>query len=121
MTESIPVALSSNVYPVGGAGSCRSHLDRHRRGRTECPDDDGPGKVIADFAHFRSIPDNPNCISHDIVYSLLTDLSDNLWIGTIAGMDKLDLKKKKFSHYKKTEDPASLNLLDNVIASIYRG
>jgi ligand-binding sensor domain-containing protein/signal transduction histidine kinase len=73
-----------------------------------------------DFVRFRNMPDNPNCISHDIVYSLQVDKSSNLWIGTIAGMDKLDLKRKKFRHYKKTEDPASVDLLDNVIGSIFQ-
>ena len=75
---------------------------------------------LADIVHFRSIPNNPNCISHDNVYSLLVDKSSNLWIGTIAGMDKLDMKRKKFRHYKKTEDPTSVNLLDNVIGSIFQ-
>jgi signal transduction histidine kinase/ligand-binding sensor domain-containing protein len=71
------------------------------------------------FIHFRSKPDNPGYISHDIVYSLCEDQSHNLWIGTIAGMDKLDLKKKKFARYKKTEDPRSIDLLDNVIGSLF--
>jgi ligand-binding sensor domain-containing protein/signal transduction histidine kinase len=74
----------------------------------------------AHFSHFRSLADNANYISHDIVYSLYEDKSHNLWIGTIAGVDKMDLKRKKFRHYKKTDDPASVDLLDNVIASIYR-
>jgi signal transduction histidine kinase/ligand-binding sensor domain-containing protein len=75
---------------------------------------------VANFVQFRSIPNNPNCISHDNVYSLRVDKSSNLWIGTIAGIDKLDVKKKKFRNYKKTEDPASVNLLDNVIGSIFQ-
>jgi ligand-binding sensor domain-containing protein/signal transduction histidine kinase len=74
----------------------------------------------SDFMHYRSIPDSRGYISHDIVYSLYHDRSNNLWIGTIAGIDKLDLKKKKFSHYKKTDNPASVDLLDNVIGSIHK-
>jgi ligand-binding sensor domain-containing protein/signal transduction histidine kinase len=72
------------------------------------------------ISHFRSLANNPNYLSHDIVYSLYEDKSQNLWIGTIAGIDKMDLKKKKFRHYKKSEDPASVDLLDNVIASLFK-
>ncbi|MBN1791762.1 MAG: hypothetical protein JW830_14775 [Bacteroidales bacterium] len=80
----------------------------------------GIGENAAEFTHFRSLADNTSYISHDIVYSLYEDNSRNLWIGTIAGIDKMDLKKKKFHHYKKTDDPASVDLLDNVIASLYK-
>lgn len=59
-------------------------------------------------------------ISHDIVYSLYQDQSKNLWIGTIAGLDKLDLKEQKFRHYKETDNPASIDLLDNVIGAIFK-
>jgi PAS domain S-box-containing protein len=73
----------------------------------------------ADLFHFRSGPDNTNYISHDIVSSLFEDNSHNLWIGTIAGIDKTDLKKKSIQTYNKSENPNSINLLDNVIASVY--
>lgn len=73
----------------------------------------------SDFFHFRSGPDNTNYISHDIVPSLFEDNSHNLWIGTIAGIDITDLKKKSIQTYIKSENPNSVDLLDNVIASIY--
>lgn len=79
----------------------------------------GP-KGNADFFHFRSGADNTNYISHDIVYSLFEDNSNNLWIGTIAGIDKTDLKPKNIRTYYKSENPNSVDLLDNVIASIYQ-
>jgi ligand-binding sensor domain-containing protein/signal transduction histidine kinase len=75
---------------------------------------------IADCIQYRSLPENSNGISHDIVYSLYEDKSRNLWIGTLAGIDKLDLKRNKFNYYKKTDNPGSVDLLDNVIASIYK-
>jgi len=59
-------------------------------------------------------------IGHDIVQSLLIDRSENLWIGTLQGISKTDLKKKKFSIYRNSNSPNSLNLLGNVIASIYQ-
>jgi len=72
------------------------------------------------FTHFRSGPDKANYISHDIVHSLFEDKSENLWIGTISGISKTDLKKKSIRTYTKTDNPGSIDLLDNVIASVYQ-
>jgi signal transduction histidine kinase/ligand-binding sensor domain-containing protein len=69
---------------------------------------------------FRSGAGIRNVISHDIVYSLYEDNSYNLWIGTIAGVDKTDLKKKNIRYYRKSNDPGSIDLLDNIIASVYK-
>ncbi len=74
----------------------------------------------ADFIHFRSGTDNSNYISHDIVHSLYEDNSNNLWIGTLSGVNKTDLKKKSIRTYTKSDNPNSINLLDNVIASVYQ-
>ena len=59
-------------------------------------------------------------IGHDIVQSLLIDQSENLWIGTLQGISKTDLKKKKFNLYRRSNSPNSLELLGNVIASLYK-
>jgi signal transduction histidine kinase/ligand-binding sensor domain-containing protein len=69
---------------------------------------------------FRSGAGIRNAITHDIVYSLYEDNSNNLWIGTIAGVDKTDLKQKNIRYYKRSNDPGSLDLLDNIIASVYK-
>ena len=71
------------------------------------------------FEQFRGSAGIRNVLSHDIVYALHEDNSYNLWIGTIAGVDKTDLKKKNFSIYKRSGDPGSIDLLDNLIASVY--
>jgi signal transduction histidine kinase/ligand-binding sensor domain-containing protein len=71
------------------------------------------------FVHFRNLADNDEFIGHDIVLSLLEDRSNNLWIGTIAGVDKTDLKKSSINSYMKTDNPNSIDLLDNVIASVF--
>ena len=63
---------------------------------------------------------HPNYICNDFVLSLIIDKSNNLWIGTLNGLDKTDLKPKKFELYRKSEGVGSLDLLDNVIASIYK-
>jgi len=59
-------------------------------------------------------------VSHDIIYSLFTDRSNNLWIGTIAGLDKLNLKKTGANIISTSGEPQSYNILDNVIASVYK-
>jgi ligand-binding sensor domain-containing protein/signal transduction histidine kinase len=74
---------------------------------------------VAEFTNFRSGPDNTGYINHDIVLCLCEDYSNNLWIGTLAGIDKTDLKKKSIRIYNKSDNPNSIELLDNIIASIY--
>ena len=74
----------------------------------------------AEFVHFRSSPDKISFISHDIIYALCEDRSNNLWIGTVAGIDKTDLKKKSIKTYLNSDNPNSIDLLDNVIASVYQ-
>ena len=59
-------------------------------------------------------------IGHNIVQSLVIDKSENLWIGTLSGISKTDLKRKKFTLYRKSNSPNSVDLLGNVIASIYK-
>jgi ligand-binding sensor domain-containing protein/signal transduction histidine kinase len=59
-------------------------------------------------------------ISHGIVQSLIIDRSENLWIGTLQGISKTDLKKKKFNLYRRSNSPNSLNLMGNVVASLYK-
>jgi ligand-binding sensor domain-containing protein/signal transduction histidine kinase len=59
-------------------------------------------------------------IGHNIVQSLIIDRSENLWIGTLQGISKTDLKKKKFTLYRRSNSPNSLDLLGNVIASLYK-
>lgn len=71
------------------------------------------------FTSYRSEVEGTEFISHDIVFSLYEDKSCNLWIGTLAGLNKVDLKRKKYRVYKKAESPGSVDLLDNFIASVY--
>lgn len=59
-------------------------------------------------------------IGHNIVQSLIIDRSENLWIGTLSGISKTDLKRKNFELYRKSNSPNSVDLLGNVIASLYK-
>jgi signal transduction histidine kinase/ligand-binding sensor domain-containing protein len=59
-------------------------------------------------------------IGHNIVHSLMIDHSENLWIGTLQGLGKTDLKPRKFNLYRSDGTATPFNLLGNVIASIYK-
>jgi len=59
-------------------------------------------------------------IGHDIVQSLIIDRSENLWIGTLQGISKTDLKEKKFLLYRRSNSPNSVDLFGNVIASLFK-
>ncbi len=59
-------------------------------------------------------------IGHNIVQSLLIDKSENLWIGTLSGISKTDLKRNNFKLYRNSNAPNSTNLLDNVIGGMLK-
>ena len=59
-------------------------------------------------------------VGHNIAQCLLIDKSENLWVGTLSGVSKTDLKKKKFKLYRNTFRPGATNLLGNVIAGMYK-
>lgn len=61
-----------------------------------------------------------NGLNHNIVLSLMVDRSMNLWIGTLSGVNKTDLKKQKFRLYRQSDSPYSVDLTGNVIASLYK-
>jgi ligand-binding sensor domain-containing protein/signal transduction histidine kinase len=59
-------------------------------------------------------------LGHNIVQPLLIDKSDNLWVGTLSGLSKTDLKEKKFRLFQNSNLPGSTNLLGNVVAGLYK-
>jgi len=59
-------------------------------------------------------------LNHNIILSLELDRSENLWIGTLSGVNKTDLKKQKFKLYRNSDSPYSVDLAGNVIASLYK-
>jgi ligand-binding sensor domain-containing protein/signal transduction histidine kinase len=76
--------------------------------------------AMDDQPFFEGFTSENNHLSHNIVNSLIIDRSENLWIGTLQGISKTDLKKPKFTLYRRSDSPYSVNLLGNVIASIYK-
>ena len=75
---------------------------------------------ISQQINFTNTDQVNSTLSHNIVLSLVIDQSNLLWIGTLNGIDKIDLKKSKFNLYRKSNDINSVDLKDNVIASIYK-
>jgi len=73
------------------------------------------------FVHYHSNSEANAALSHDIVLDLFEDRSRVLWIGTLNGVDKTDLKPKKFGLIQKSNNTNSVELLDNVVAAIYKG
>ncbi|RPH30981.1 MAG: hypothetical protein EHM93_14950 [Bacteroidales bacterium] len=63
---------------------------------------------------------SPSYLNNSFVNSMFIDQSQNLWIGTLNGLDKTDLKDPKFKLFRKSSESNSIDLLDNVIASIYK-
>ncbi|HOZ13230.1 MAG TPA: two-component regulator propeller domain-containing protein [Tenuifilaceae bacterium] len=81
---------------------------------------DSNKKVIVETQISSGVEQNASQINHSTVNSLIIDRSHNLWIGTLNGLDKTDLKDPRFKLYRKSKETNSVNLLDNVIASIYK-
>lgn len=59
-------------------------------------------------------------IVYNIIQSLIIDKSENLWVGTLSGISKMDLKRKKFTLYRKSNLPNSVDLAGNVVASLFK-
>jgi ligand-binding sensor domain-containing protein/serine phosphatase RsbU (regulator of sigma subunit) len=80
---------------------------------------DSQKKQIRNINNYSNNINDGKTIISDVVSSLYEDQSHIIWIGSFLGLNKLDLKPKKFLLYKKTESEHSINLLDNFIASAY--
>ncbi|HMA76241.1 MAG TPA: SpoIIE family protein phosphatase, partial [Candidatus Krumholzibacteriaceae bacterium] len=72
------------------------------------------------FKHYKSRANDPNSLSHDIVWSILEDDSGILWIGTHGGgLDRLDRENNRVEHFRHDpDDPASLS--HDIVRVIFR-
>lgn len=71
---------------------------------------------VKSIEHYRA---GENSISHDILYTLLLDHSNNLWVGSLAGTDKVNLKESGIQVIANNTGAQSVDIMDNVVASIY--
>lgn len=70
-------------------------------------------EALVAFVHYKHDPYNPNSLSNNRVWNILEDDNGDLWIGTNAGLNKLNTKTGSFSHYKY--NPNNPNSLSNDI------
>ena len=68
-------------------------------------------------------PGNPKSLSHNTIYSLMLDLSSNLWVGTEDGLnlithDQIKSKQIEFEHFKSANGFNALS--NNTIRVIYQ-
>ncbi|WP_090122707.1 two-component regulator propeller domain-containing protein [Lutibacter oricola] len=73
-----------------------------------------------EFEIFKPDPNNPNSISSNLIYTIVGDKDDNLWIGTTGdGLNFYNQSTNKFTHYKHdSNNPHSIS--HDQINSIYR-
>jgi signal transduction histidine kinase/ligand-binding sensor domain-containing protein len=48
---------------------------------------------------YKHIPENPNSLSNDRIYSMLLDDDGIFWLGTASGLNRFDPEKQKFMHF----------------------
>lgn len=52
------------------------------------------------FTTFRHDSRNPASLNSDLIHSVRVDVQNNMWVGTDEGLDKIEIDKKDFHHYK---------------------
>lgn len=73
---------------------------------------------VRTWKRFVHDPANPASLSHNVIYSMHTDSSQRLWIGTGRGLDCLDLRSDSIRHYRHDpSDPTSLS--NDVVEYVY--
>ncbi|WP_215224416.1 ligand-binding sensor domain-containing protein [Echinicola shivajiensis] len=70
-------------------------------------------KSFSSIEHRKNVD---NSLSHFYLYDILEYPKGTLWLGTGAGLDKLELKSNKITHYNSSNNPNSLS--HDVIFSI---
>ncbi|OFY73382.1 MAG: hypothetical protein A2265_03745 [Bacteroidetes bacterium RIFOXYA12_FULL_33_9] len=72
------------------------------------------------FYNYRNQANNPTGLSNNEILSFYKGSSDIIWIGTNGGgINKVDLKRKKFEIYRREAGENTLNFSSNVIASFF--
>ncbi len=71
------------------------------------------------FIQYKNDPNDPDSLGYNEVFSINEDRTGVLWIGTHAGLNKVDQKRKPFLLYRsKPNDPHSLS--HNYVYSIWK-
>ncbi len=79
---------------------------------TQSPNRGANATPSRDWAYLRHDPEDDHSLSSNSIVTLFEDRSGNLWIGTGgAGLDRLDSKRERFSHYREQDGLASNEIL----------
>lgn len=62
-----------------------------------------------EFTHFPHDSNNPNSLPDNTIRALMIDRFNNLWIGTMAGVSRINFKQQKFPFYQIDPGPYRLN------------
>jgi len=72
------------------------------------------------YENFVKLQYEYNSLSYNYIASIIEDRSHNLWIGMDGtGIDRLDLKPKNFTTYRRSLSKEGINLSSNFLGSIY--
>ena len=56
------------------------------------------------FTVYKHDPTISSSLAHDAVFSLYEDEQSNFWVGTVNGLDRMNIEKGEFTHYKPFPD-----------------
>lgn len=107
---------SNNPFSIGSSGThCYIYEDKTGAIWISLPNKgvDKFDKKTGRFEHYQNDPSDSNSLSNNFVCSLYDDGKGNIWIAACAGLDKLNLNTKKFTHYTEKD-----GLADNYTYSI---
>lgn len=66
--------------------------------------------------HFTAAPDDPDGLNNNVIYSLMTDRLQNLWIGTFNGISRINPGAQKFQLFQNAQ---GLDNMKNYILRIH--
>ena len=70
------------------------------------------------FKRFSNKPGEINSLGHDNIFDVHSDKKGNIWIGTLLGLDKFEIKTGKFTHYHLStnqENPIEKQLISSIV------
>lgn len=71
-----------------------------------------------DFSYFKCNDSTSNCISSNLIYSITSDDSGIIWLGTDKGINRFNPETKKFNWIKKN-DEALPGISSNIIQKLF--
>lgn len=70
------------------------------------------------FTHYRHNDNDPSSLANENVWALIEDKKQNLWVGTLGGLDIFNTNTKQLEHYRpegNNTNPASLSYISTFL------